>query len=629
MPLIFDLECDGLLDQTTKLHSLCILDIESGETTSCTDNSPNYKPIAHGLELLANADLIIGHNIICFDIPVIQKLYPDWKPTGKVRDTLTISRLIWTNLFETDCGRRAKSKLPPKLYGRHSLEAWGYRMGEYKGDFGKNNGWETWSPEMQTYCEQDVRVTYWLWKTIQKKNYSEQAIALETCFQQIIFQQEQNGIPFDEDKATQLYVEICGERDKLRQELQELYPPVDKGEWFVPKRDNKTKGYVAGVKIWKPRITAFNPTSRDDIADRFIKVHDWKPTELTETGKPKIDDEILSELPWPEAQKLATLFMLQKRAAQLGEGNQAWLKAVTKDGRIHGGVTTNGAVTGRCTHHHPNLAQVPAVGVPYGEEFRSLFYAPDGWSMVGCDASGLELRCLAHYMAKYDGGVYRDIILHGDIHTENQKAAGLETRALAKRFIYALNYGAGALKLGQISGVTDAERERYRKSSGYKATVERLAKNNQNHDDETVCFTMKGSNLKNSFLKKIPALKNLVEAVQATAKQRTYLKGLDGRLLHVRSAHSALNVLLQSAGALIVKKATCIFWDLLRENDLSRHVQQVAHVHDEFQLLVREGYEEQVGELAVRSFRVAGEYFNFRCPLDGEYKVGRNWAETH
>lgn len=632
MALIFDIECDGLLDQATKLHSLCILNTETGELISCTDNSQNYKPITYGLELLSKADLIIGHNIICFDIPVIQKIYPDWEYAGKVRDTLTISRLIWTNLFEVDCGRsRSKNKsyrLPPNLYGRHSLESWGYRLGEYKGSFGKGSDWQAWSPEMQSYCEQDVHVTHWLWKTIQKKDYSEQAISLETRFQQIIFRQEQNGFPFDERKAQELYIEICAERDALRQELQELYPPVDKGCWFTPKRDNKTKGYVAGVQVWKPKITAFNPTSRDDIIARFIEVHGWKPSDFTDRGKPKIDDEILSELPWPEAQKLARLFLLQKRAAQLGEGTQAWMKAV-KDGRIHGGVTTNGAVTGRCTHHHPNIAQVPAVGVPFGEECRALFYAPEGWSMVGCDASGLELRCLAHYMAKYDGGKYADIILHGDIHTENQKAAGLETRALAKRFIYAFLYGAGALKIGQIAGLTEAEREKYKKSSKFKQTAERLKNNNLNHDDETVCYVLKGSDLKNTFLKQIPALKNLVESVQAKVKERPYLKGLDGRLLHVRSAHSALNVLLQSAGALVVKKATCIFWDLLDVNGLLQHVQQVAHVHDEFQLLVREGFEQQVGELAVLSFQEAGEYFKFRCPLDGEFKVGRNWAETH
>lgn len=633
MPLIFDLECNGLLDEATKLHSLCILNTATGELTSCTDNSPNYKPITHGLKLLVEADMIIGHNIICFDIPVLQKIYPDWKPTGKIRDTLTISRLIWTDLFERDCGAGNKHgsnfRLPRNLYGRHSLEAWGYRLAEHKSSFGKTSDWQQWSPEMQIYCEQDVKVTYWLWQRILSKDYSERAVALETRFQEIIFQQEQNGFPFNEQKAGEYYIDICAERDKLRQELQELYPTVDRGEWFTPKCDNKTKGYKAGEKVWKPKITPFNPTSRDDIAERFIEHHGWKPTELTDTGRAKIDDEILMALPWPEAHKLATLFMLQKRAAQLGEGNQAWLTAIAKDGRIHGHVTTNGAVTGRCTHHSPNLAQVPAVGVPWGKEFRSLFHAPKGWLMVGCDASGLELRCLAHYMHRYDDGAYADVILHGDIHTKNQKAAGLETRAQAKRFIYGFLYGAGALKIGEICGVTDEERAKYLADKRFKITRDRLKRNNQPHDEQTIILTLKGADLKNRFLKQTPALKNLIDRVQTTVKKRPYLIGLDGRHLHVRSPHSALNVLLQSAGALAVKKATCILWDLLTENGLSQHVEQVAHVHDEFQLLVKEGYEQQVGELAVQSFRMSGEYFNFRCPLDGEYKVGRNWAETH
>lgn len=177
--------------------------------------------------------------------------------------------------------------------------------------------------------------------------------------------------------------------------------------------------------------------------------------------------------------------------------------------------------------------------------------------------------------------------------------------------------------------MTEKEAEKYRKDKRYKTTLERLKNNNQSYDDTTICLTLKGTDLKKTFLKKTPALNNLIDHVQAVVKKRKYLIGLDGRKLHVRSAHSALNVLLQSAGALAVKKATCIFWDLLEEHDLSQHVQQVAHVHDEFQLLVRNGYEQQVGELAVQSFRQAGEYFNFRCPLDGEFKVGRNWAETH
>ena len=440
--LLFDIETNGLLTATDRIHSLVIQDAETGEITSCTDNSPNYTPIAQGIEMLRTAPVIIGHNIICFDIPVLQKLF-DFKPLGHVRDTLTISRLLYPNLLDLDYARARSGKpfnLPAKLYGRHSLEAWGFRLSEQKDTFGHTTDWQTWTPEMQEYCEQDVKVTACLWERIQQTNYSTQAINLEHQFQEIIYKQEQTGFPFNYEAAEQLYATLLGEREQLKTDLQNLWEPIDKGEWFTPKVNNAKRGYIKGVPIWKPDIHIFNPGSREEIAERLTQTYGWTPTEITDTGKPKIDEEILNTLPYPEAKELSRYFLLQKRLGQIGEGNQAWLKNAVKepDGyRIHGRVITNGAITGRCTHSNPNIAQVPAVGSPYGEECRALFHAPGDWLQIGCDASGLELRCLAHYMARYDNGKYADIILHGDIHTENQHAAGLETRNQAKRFIYA------------------------------------------------------------------------------------------------------------------------------------------------------------------------------------------------
>lgn len=162
-----------------------------------------------------------------------------------------------------------------------------------------------------------------------------------------------------------------------------------------------------------------------------------------------------------------------------------------------------------------------------------------------------------------------------------------------------------------------------------KQLVNRLKEKGENHDPETIAYTLKGTDLKNKFLKTLPALDNLIKDVQETVKKRGTLYGLDRRILPVRSQHSALNTLLQSAGAIAVKKATCLLWDYLNEAKLSQHVKQVAHIHDEFQLLVHKGNEEQVGAIAVKAMQDAGKYFNFRCPLDGEYKIGQNWAETH
>jgi DNA polymerase I-like protein with 3'-5' exonuclease and polymerase domains len=288
--------------------------------------------------------------------------------------------------------------------------------------------------------------------------------------------------------------------------------------------------------------------------------------------------------------------MLDKRIGQIAEGDQAWLKQVKADGRIHGSVNTNGAVTGRATHSHPNIAQVPAVGIKYGHECREMFCVTSGKKLVGIDVSGLELRMLGHYMAKYDDGAYAKEVINGDIHTANQQAAGLESRNDAKRFIYAFLYGAGPAKIASVTGrKTRAE----------------------------------GAAIKDQFLRKTPALKRLIEAVQFAAEKREHLIGLDGRRLHIRSAHAALNTLLQSAGALVCKRWLVELHKLLAAEGLAGQVKQVAWIHDEVQLEVPEDLAETVGKLAVEAIIIAGNYFNIRVPLDGEYKIGNNWAECH
>lgn len=655
--LIFDIETDGLLDATTKVHCLTIYDTETDESRLYSSRG-DYPQIPVGVERLAAADCVCGHNVLAFDIPALTKVYPSFAPKGEVVDTLTISRLIWTNLADLDFTeiRRAKTPaqpmffFPKKLVGSHSLKAWGYRLGVLKGEFGETTDWQEWSEEMCAYNRQDVVVTRALWERIQEQDYSQTAIDLEHQFQKIILQQEQNGFPFNQEKAVLYYSQLAKRREELTQELQRIFPPEDKGDWFVPKVNNAKRGYVKGERVWRARITAFNPGSRKDIAERLRETRGWEPQEYTERGTPKVDEEVLSALDWPEAKALSEYFLVQKRIGQLAEGNNAWLKLVGRDGRIHGHVITNGAVTGRCTHVSPNMAQVPAVGVPWGAEFRSLFYAPPGWSVLGADASGLELRCLAHFMARYDGGAYARKILEGDIHWANAQALGLVAEGekkdpenpyhmwarnkVAKRFIYALNYGAGDHKLGELVELTD-DQAKALLAAAPKSKIDqisaRLAKQFQY---KTITFkdiaqSLKGAELRATFMKNLPALASLIEDVKRVAKKRGYLIGLDKRRLNVRSIHSAFNTLLQSAGAIAVKKATCVLWDDLTTAGLADKVQQVAHVHDEYQLLVKEGEEEHVGQIAIAAFGKAGLFFEFRIPLAGEFKFGRNWAETH
>lgn len=596
--LLFDIETNGLLDDCSVIHCICALSLPDGKRYSFGPGR-----ISEGLALLNRAPLLAAHNGLCFDVPAIAELHPD-AALPPLFDTLTASRLIWTNLKELDFKRlRKKScRFPAKLCGSHSLEAWGQRLGVLKGDYGKQeNAWETWTPDMQRYCEQDVEALHALWKHILAQNYSLQALALEHEFQKVIFQQEQAGAPFDERGAVDLYGRLSAGREELNAVLQTAFPPIRHEETFIPKGNNKSRGYVKGVPVIREHIETFNPNSREQIARRLQEQFGWQPGAFTDTGQPQVDEDVLKGLPYQPCKPLVEYLELAKIIGMLAEGTNGWLKLVRK-GRIHGRVITNGAVTGRCTHSRPNLAQIPAHGA-YGKDCRSLFAAPHGMVMVGADASGLELRMLAHYMARYDQGAYGRIILEGDIHTENQKAAGLSTRDSAKTFIYAFMYGAGDAKLGSIV-----------KPLATPAAQARI-----------------GTALRAKFLRAIPALKRLTDAVQAALAQRPYLIGLDGRLLHVRSRHSALNTLLQSAGAVLMKAATVMFHRIIQEEHpewLGKY-QQILHVHDEAQCLSDPEIAEELGRTFVRAIEETGKLLGLRCPVTGEYKVGRTWAETH
>lgn len=564
--------------------------------------------IATALHHLENAPVIIGHNAIRFDVPALKKLYPGWSPKGRTLDTLVALRLLFGDGDDFKARdflalRKKRYHLPDKLIGRHSLEAWGFRVGVLKGDFGKSTDWKEWTPEMQQYCEQDVVTLKAVYEFLFQTAFSQEAVALEMAFAELIHEQIEHGFPFDVAAGSLFYSELCAEREELRKELEAVFPPETETEIFIPKRDNKTRGYIKDVPFAKTKEVPFNPNSRKQIAKRLKDLHGWQPEEYTPTGEPKIDDDVLQALPFAEAKVLARWFELSKVIGMVAEGKNGWLKMVTPQGRIHGEVNTNGAVTGRCTHSKPNLAQVPKGGA-LGERCRACFAAPPGWVMMGADASGLELRMFGHFVARYDGGKYINIVLDGDVHTANQEAAGLPTRDMAKTFIYAFLYGAGDRKLGSIVKPHAPDKQQI----------------------------ILGTALRKRFLHRLPALKRLVDAVKAAAKERRFLYGIDKRKLPVRSIHAALNVILQSAGALLVKMATVIWhWKIAEAGYVwGKDWAQVAHVHDEVQAIARTTeIAEHLGKLFVESIELAGQHFKFRCPTTGEYKIGNNWKETH
>jgi hypothetical protein len=575
--------------------------------------------IERGLLELQKADRIVGHNVIDFDIPALKKLYGFSPPLVKVLDTLVVSRCVFPDLRNDDFGR---NKFDKALVGSHSLKAWGHRMGSTtKLTYGEEDGaFDNYNEEMRKYCERDVIVTQLLHDFLFNHKPSKEMIAIEHWFKFVISLQERHGFKFDLDKADVLTAKLMGIRAKLTTDLQNAWKPTkvemkSPAGWTLTtdqatyegktKNDIKLQLKEAGevqalvknaVKTGNAvKEIPFNPGSRKQIAERLMALGYELPTENDGVSY-KVDESVLRGIDHPIAGDLLMYLLVQKRLGQLAEGQQAWLK-LQKNGVIHGSVNTNGAVTGRCTHSNPNVAQVPSVRAEFGSECRELFKARNGYKLVGCDASGLELRMLAHYMAFYDRGEYAKIVTEGDVHTVNQQAAGLETRDQAKTFIYALLYGAGDEKIGNIAGGN----------------------------------AQLGQKLKRKFFSSLPALARLQADVQRKVKHGGELIGLDGRILPIRSSHAALNMLLQSAGAVVMKVALIQLFHLL--NGLrwqhGREYAFVANIHDEFQAEVLPDKAEAFGKLAVESIQHAGKQLKLNVPLDGEYKIGNNWAETH
>lgn len=666
--LVFDTESDNLLEGATAIHCLNLIDRETGRRERYNDqpevSSENRMgTLAEGVaRLQAAADAgkrIAAHNGIKFDIELLRKFYPNFTaPVELVFDTLVASSLIWTNLFDMD-QRAIKRRKRPKeftekrLIGRHSLEAWGYRLGNYKGDF--KGPWDTFTKEMDDYCEQDCVVLEQLVSKIEEQGYSEISLALEHRVADIMARQERHGVHFDRAGAEKLEVELTAEVARLEDLLRSAFAP-----WFVPEKkggrpivmDPKRRRsakvtsedghtwraeYEPGHPYSKVQLVSFEPGSRDMIADRLIHHYGWVPTEFSEkTGKPTVDENTLGGLDYPEVKLLIRYLTVKKLLGTVSNGQKAWLKRVSLNSRIHSPVKSNGAVTGRMTHAD-HLAQVPKLKFDdegrvllgyegkYGFEARSLFTATPGKDLVGVDAEGLELRILAHYMARYDGGAYIQAVVHGDkklgtdVHTMNMKAVGLRTRDGAKTWKYAYLYGAGDLKLGTIfyEDMSEEWRAKFNRENGGAKREKALMR--------------LGAEGRKRIETKVLGLGDLQKQVQLVAKTDKRFKSFDGRWLHIRSRHAALNTLLQGGGAIVMKKALVLAYDamLAKGWEWGREFAFVLNVHDEFQMEADPDHSQEVGRIAAEAIRLAGEEFGLRCPLAGSSDIGFTWADTH
>lgn len=672
--LVFDTEANGFYENGTKMWILCAKDMLTGQRWEWGGEEgllPHREEIR---ALIRRAKILVCHNVIKHDLAQMYKLGivspEDWADANVI-DSWTLSSLL-----NPDRPRVAGSK------GPHGLQAWGIRAGRLKPE---QEQWEVWEESMRNRCREDVEINEWVFKTLQEESRQDAwdwatSIKVEHEAAFIIAEQERNGWYFFAEKA-RAHIEYL---DKEIADIDEVVIPLmpPKKEYLTPikKLFLKSGAYTKQVADWYgvdpksalsdnppivmpegmtedraktdgifQRVKELPPNPNSDLQMKdFLLTQGWLPDEYTPKGSPKLTEDSLDSVSGDAGRMLARRKVLHARRGQLENvktpDKKGWMSMIRADGRIQATCNPAGSVTGRAIHKQ--IVNVPRTTSVFGREMRECFGVPEGRFQVGYDASGLELRCLAHYMNDPD---YIHEVLHGDIHTTNMLAAGLTDRNQAKTFIYALIYGAGDLKIGRIVG-------------GNSKT---------------------GKELRFKFYKAIPALDQLLTRTKTVAK-RGFLRGIDGRKLHVRSDHSSLNTQLQAAGAAVMKY-TYIYLDqwLAAENykfparrmaDIyapEQLVKKVGDIHDEGQMDVAaecvtdtasfsgtekdaevwmpdqriwsaphlvDGTKEdgrwqrsyaRPGELAVLAIRQAGETLQFNCPLDGEYKVGSSWADTH
>jgi hypothetical protein len=694
--LLYDTESNGFVANATKLHCVGIIDLKTEEVLG-------FRPhqIKDALQYLSEAEERIGHNIQKHDEKLVTKLHGAL-PGAKISDTFIIARTMFPSVKLTDAGLVESGKLPAKLRGKHSIKAWGYRLGEQKGDYAEvreaearakgivdpreiaDYVWGTFNEDMYDYMLQDCRTNLVLWKHLRPEEYPQAPIELEHRIAEVCNKIEEAGVPFDERAAGQLQADLVEKKTVLEERLKETYgfwyqpiSPDPTKSLFVPKkagngywgdewtteeivpgkrnRDGsikmRAKKHFKGYPCTKLKLVEFNPKSRDHIA-RVLINRGWKPTKFTEGNKPQIDEETVESIVarYPEMDGLGEYMMLEKRLSQLCGTDNSLIQSVKDDGCIHGVINPGGTQTGRCSHFLPNLAQVPSAKKPFGMEFRRLFHAPKGFSFLGADMAGLELRGLAHFLHPMDGGKYAETVLSGDPHWANVQAMGLASGARqkpphegepseieqlhtivredgAKRFAYAVIYGAQDKMAGDIvyECLLNAQRQcptlgdaLYKEFFGIGVPGDKRIRS-------------VGRKIRENFRNGIEGFADLQDRIERQVEAKGRVPLLDGRRVPAKG-FSALNYLIQGAGAVLCKR-----WVSDAFEECCRRFKYgwdgdfvfVLFIHDEIQLCVREGLEEEIGNIIVKAAQEAGEPYGFRVKLDSEYSFGRTWADTH
>lgn len=621
----FDIEGTDLDPQASGLH--CIATKVHGQADALLWAPREIEAgVSYLNQKLEDGAVLVGLNIIEYDLPVLYRFGLNLVPEGQVYDLKLASRTIYPGkalVAKDKAFARHTPSFPTPLTGWHSLKAWGHRLGVHKGEY--EAGWENYSQEMGDYCVQDVEVGDAL-LALFRTRIPDEAVFTESEVGRVCRDMRLNGVGFDRVTAEALTVELAARRAELTTQLREAFPtrwrPVKHGEIFVPKRDLVSKkypvghpehvSYAKGCACTKVHLQEFNPASTAEAAERLME-QGWKPKEFTPTGLVQLTGDILRDLDparFPQAALLGEYHDIKKIIGYIAEGDNAWLK-LEEDGKLHGRINPVGTSTLRASHYDPNTGQVP-VRSAYGKKCRAMFTPTrEGYVIVGADASGLQLRGVGHYLAPMDGGAFARQCETGDVHEYIRAATRLNARNHQKTWTYAKLFGAQATLLG-LTVIDDMIAAGVGEWEGIKVDRRRAKALGQHSLD--------------NFGDAIPAFPQLERKLKGSAEQG-YLRALNGQRVPVPSEHLAIAILLQTFEACVMKLAMRIAARMLADRFPDAH--WMLWVHDEFQLECPPEIAEEVGQVLVDALAFAGVELQCLVKIDGEYQVGATWADTH